>query len=174
MSHLLRTLAALRDRDPRPFEASIVGPEVVEGLVASLTRERDALGLTERVRFEGKVPFPRLKEAVRTAELGLFPSEYESFGLSVVEAMATGVPSVLNDIRAFRYFVDHGQNGWIADFSKPAEAAATIAAARDLGERYATVSAAARTTARRYGWDQVVGDVEALYAAALDRASHAS
>ncbi|MFZ5478907.1 MAG: glycosyltransferase family 4 protein [Myxococcota bacterium] len=164
IAHLVRALAAVRDRDPRPFRAEILGPEVVPGLVDELTRLRDSLGLQDRVVFRGKVSFDELRDAVRTAELGLFPAEYESFGLSVVEAMAAGVVPVLNDIRAFRYFCDPGRNGFVVDFKDPAAAAAAILAARDLGARRAAVSDEARRTAAKYDWDYVVGDIERVYA----------
>ncbi|MFN7142717.1 MAG: glycosyltransferase family 4 protein, partial [Myxococcota bacterium] len=103
LSNLVKTLAAVRDRDSRPFRAEVLGPEVVPGLVAGLERERDQLGLGDRLVFRGKVTQEELAAAVDTADLGLFPSEYESFGISVVETMGAGVVPVLNDIRAFRY-----------------------------------------------------------------------
>jgi alpha-1,3-mannosyltransferase len=164
IANLLRALAAVRDRDPRPFRAEILGPDVVPGLLDDLTRLRDELGLGERVVFRGKVAFEELREAVRTAELGLFPAEYESFGLSVVEAMAAGVVPVCNDIRAFRYFIDPGRNGFIVDFKDAPAAAAAILAARDLGARRGAVSDQAREKARQYDWDYVVGDLERVYA----------
>ncbi len=167
LSNLVKALAAVRDRDPRPFRAEVLGPEVVPGLVAGLERERDALGLGERLIFRGKVSQAELAAAVDTADLGLFPSEYESFGISVVEAMGAGVVPVLNDIRAFRYFIDEGRNGFITNYADPSAAAASILKARDLGARRAEVGAAARAKARTYAWEHVVGEVEAVYRSAI-------
>lgn len=161
LGNLLRTLAALRDRDARPFRARVIGPEVVPGLVARLSAERDALGLADRVVFEGKVPEATMFEAVRTADLGLWPAEYESFGISVVETMGAGLFPVLNDNRAFRYFVEGG-SGALTSFADPDRAAATIAAARDHADR-AERERAARTKAAQYGWSSVIGELEALY-----------
>lgn len=168
LSNLVKTLAAVRDRDPRPFHAEVLGPEVVPGLVAGLERERDALGLRDRLTFRGKVSQKELVAAVDRADLGLFPSEYESFGISVVEAMGAGLVPVLNDIRAFRYFIDEGRNGFVTRYADPSAAAATILRARDLsadhgGRRRAEVGAAARTKAQTYAWEHVVGDVEDVY-----------
>lgn len=161
IAHLLRTLAVVRDRDPRPFHARIIGPEVVPGLVAELTRLRDELHLHERVSFEGKVSMETLVEAARTAELGLFPAEYESFGISVVEMMGAGVVPVLQDNRAFRYFVE-GKSGMIANFKEPEAAASVILRARDLDD-HAAWAAAARAKAFTYSWDAVIGELEAVY-----------
>jgi alpha-1,3-mannosyltransferase len=167
LGHLIRALAALREQDPRPFQARIVGPEVADGLVASLRAEAASLGLAERVTFLGKLPFREMQEEVRRAELALFPSTYESFGLSVVEAMAAGVVPVLNDIAAFRYFVRPGENGFLTDFKDASAAAATLRRARDLGEARGAFSAVARRTAEAYGWEAVVEDLERTYAETL-------
>ncbi len=169
IGQLLETLALVRDRDPRPFTLRVIGPEVVDGLVARLEAQRDSLGLTDRVRFEGRIPLEDLHEAVRTAELGLFPSEYEAFGISVVEAMGAGVVPVLNDIGPFRHFVTEGTNGFLADFQDPQASAEAILKARDLGERRQAVSAAARAKAMEYGWDRTVDRFEDLYRDVLER-----
>ncbi len=163
LSNLVKTLAVVRDRDPRPFHAEVVGPEVVPGLVAGLERERDALGLRDHLTFSGKVTQEYLRGAVDSAELGLFPSEYESFGISVVETMGAGVVPVLNDIRAFRYFIEEGQNGFITRFSDPSAAAAALLRARDLGAARAAVSTRARVKAQTYAWEHVVEELEAVY-----------
>jgi len=163
IADLLRALAVVRDQDPRPFTLRVIGPEVVDDLVASLTAERDRLGLQDHVRFEGRIALEDLHDAVRTAELGLFPSEYEAFGISVVEAMGAGVVPVLNDIGAFRHFVSEGANGFIADFKDPQAAATAILRARDLGERRGSVGQAARAKALEYGWDRTVDRFEDLY-----------
>lgn len=54
----------------------------------------NALGLTERVIFTGYVPDDELPLWYNAAELLVFPSVYEGFGLPVVEAMACGTPVV--------------------------------------------------------------------------------
>lgn len=161
ISHLLKTLAVVRDRDPRTFSLRVIGPCVVDGLNESLTAERDALGLTDRVGFEGKVPIEVMYDAVRTAELGLWPAEYESFGISVVETMAAGLPPLMQDNRAFRYFVE-GNSGTLTNFGDPARAAADLLRLRDRTDAAAAGQAAA-VKAGQYGWDSVIGQIEAVY-----------
>lgn len=162
IGHLLKVLARVRDRDPRPFAAHILGPEVVDGLVRRLTADRDALGLGDRVHFDGRVTDAVLLEHVRTAELGLWPAEYESFGISVVETMAAGVYPVLNDIRAFRYFHTPGAGELVA-FADLESAAAGILRARD----HAPAVAPVRAIAARYDWAAVVVELEGVYQAAI-------
>lgn len=59
--------------------------------VHRLVRE---LRLEDAVRFIGYVPFEDLPALYSSAEMFVFPSIYEGFGLPVIEAMACGVPVV--------------------------------------------------------------------------------
>jgi glycosyltransferase involved in cell wall biosynthesis len=54
----------------------------------------EALGLQDRVHVVGHVPSEQLPLLYSGAELFVFPSRYEGFGLPVVEAMACGTPVV--------------------------------------------------------------------------------
>jgi glycosyltransferase involved in cell wall biosynthesis len=55
------------------------------------------LGLDDAVIFPGFVPDAELPNWYRGAELFVYPSRYEGFGLPVVEAMACGVPVLCSD-----------------------------------------------------------------------------
>jgi glycosyltransferase involved in cell wall biosynthesis len=55
------------------------------------------LGLTEVVSLPGFIPDEALPDWYRAAELFLYPSRYEGFGLPVVEAMACGTPVLCSD-----------------------------------------------------------------------------
>jgi len=56
-----------------------------------------ALGLQEKVRFTGYVPDELLPLWYSAADLFVFPSLYEGFGMPVVEAMACGTPVVASN-----------------------------------------------------------------------------
>jgi len=54
----------------------------------------EALGMTEAVLFPGFIPSDELPDWYRAAELFVYPSLLEGFGLPVLEAMACGIPVV--------------------------------------------------------------------------------
>jgi len=58
-----------------------------------MRRVRD-LGLEDEVVFTGYVPDERLKSLLAQADMLVFPSIYEGFGLPPLEAMACGVPVI--------------------------------------------------------------------------------
>jgi glycosyltransferase involved in cell wall biosynthesis len=60
----------------------------------------DRLQIEEAVRFTGYVPFEDLPALYSLAEMFVFPSLYEGFGLPVIEAMACGTPVVTGHVAA--------------------------------------------------------------------------
>ncbi|MCE5258560.1 MAG: glycosyltransferase family 4 protein [Chloroflexi bacterium] len=77
---------------------------IVQLVQAGATPSREILqkirewDLLDQVLFMGHVTEDELVELYNTADLLLFPSLYEGFGLPVLEAMACGTPVVTSDI----------------------------------------------------------------------------
>jgi L-malate glycosyltransferase len=82
------------------------------------------LGICEEVRFVGKQE--QMEEILAIADLFLLPSEYESFGLAALEAMAAGVPLISTNVGGLPEINIPGQTGFlskvgdIADMSRHA------------------------------------------------------
>lgn len=62
-----------------------------------LEQIRELLGIHSYVKFVGKKDRDELPYYYNSAEVVLLPSQYESFGMSVLEAMACGVPVITTD-----------------------------------------------------------------------------
>lgn len=100
-----------------------------------------ALGLTECVHFPGFVPGEELPQWYRAAELFLYPSRYEGFGLPVVEAMACGTPVICSNAPGVREVAGDAAmqlppddvDAWVAAFSMAATQPAFLAALRSAG-----------------------------------------
>jgi len=166
---LLQTLAELKKIDDRPFRMRIIGPVVADGLESEIEQNIEKLGLKNEVTLEGRLEYDDLFKAVQDSELGLFPSHYEAFGISVVEAMGAGVVPILNDIGAFRHFVTNGKNGFITDFTDNVAAAECIKKARGLSKsKRKPIVKAARERSMEYGWDASVARFEQLYRDVID------
>jgi len=89
---LLRAAARLLDQGV-DFRLKLAGDGPQMGALRQLS---DSLGLCDRVEFVGWVADPGA--FLKTIDLFVVPSRYESFGLAVIEAMAAGVPVVTSDI----------------------------------------------------------------------------
>jgi glycosyltransferase involved in cell wall biosynthesis len=100
-----------------------------------------ALGLEEVVHFPGFVPDEELPQWYRAAELFLYPSRYEGFGLPVVEAMACGTPVICSNAPGVREVAGHAAiqvapddvEAWMAALALAATQPALLAELRSAG-----------------------------------------
>ena len=83
---------------------------------------RDA-GVSEHVRFLGALDLPSLIDSYRVADLFVMPSTGEGFGVSFLEAMASGTPALGLDVAGARDALADGELGAVVSES---ELAATI------------------------------------------------
>jgi alpha-1,3-mannosyltransferase len=139
-----------------------------ENLSPGLKKKAKELKVGERVRFTGAVNEKDLLKEYSQAEFFVSASAYEGFGLTAVEAMASGLIPLLNDIPSFRQFVRQGENGFIVDYSSPAKAAAELSRLSRLsaGERK-KLSAGARAASQRFDWPNKTKEFERVYQSCL-------
>jgi glycosyltransferase involved in cell wall biosynthesis len=117
-------------------------------------------GLGARVRFTGAVA--NVEDWLRAADLFVFPTENEAFGLSLVEAMACGLPAITTAVGGIKDFVQEDRNAWVVAAGDPAGLAAAIRSLLDSPLHAARLGRAARETVlERFG--------EAAVAAAYER-----
>lgn len=139
-------------RDFPAWELVIWGEGAERG---RLERQRDALGLRDRVRLPGVTGRPGLW--VEDADAFVLSSRYEGWGIVLLEAMAAGLPVVSFDCEwGPRDMVEDGVDGLIVpreDVAALARALAAVAGDAGLRER---LGAAARASARRFTPERVV------------------
>jgi glycosyltransferase involved in cell wall biosynthesis len=92
---LLRALAAVKAKG-MPLALVIAGTGEQE-FEAALRREARALGVDEDIVWAGFVDGREKLAALADADLFVLPSRSENFAVSVVEAMACGLPVVISD-----------------------------------------------------------------------------
>ena len=158
LQDVVRIFARVREKLPARLVLVGDGPER-----AVAEREVEALGVGKHVRFLGKVE--DVAQALRWADLYLLPSDVESFGLSALEALATGVPVIGSNTGGLPEVVDHGVNGFLAapgDVAAMAEGATALLAD---GAKWKAASAAARVKAADFATDRVVPMYERFYEA---------
>ncbi len=157
LQDVVRVFARVREKVPARLVLVGDGPDR-----AVAEREAEALGVRRSVRFLGKVE--DVAQALRWADLYLLPTQVESFGLSALEAQATGVPVVGCDAGGLPEVVENGVTGCLApvgDVEAMAEGAIELLAD---AARWRAASAAARERAAEFSTDRVVPRYEALYA----------
>ncbi|MFO1492730.1 MAG: glycosyltransferase family 1 protein, partial [Kiritimatiellia bacterium] len=98
---LVRMMAELARRRPGRVPAlRMVGLD--EANRARLGRLAADLGVSEHIRLEPARPHHELPGLFRSAQIFVFPSLYESFGLPPLEALCSGTPVVCSDLEILR------------------------------------------------------------------------
>lgn len=110
-------------------------------------------------QFMGYMTGEPLSQAYASADVFVFPSALETFGLVVVEAMAAGLPVVASRVGGIPDVVDEGRLGYtfeVGDIKTMIEGVARIATSR---ERIAQMGQDARAFAETQSWPAMMDEV---------------
>jgi glycosyltransferase involved in cell wall biosynthesis len=156
---LLDSLRVLKERG-RPSRLRVVGDGEERARLAERAR---AAGVADRVAFVGRLEGESLAAELRAATVLALPSERESFGLVLVEAMSHALPVVATDVPGVREVVRHGETGLLArpDATAFADALERVLASPALRER---LVAGGLDAAAAWDWRRIIPRYLELYA----------
>lgn len=119
-------------------------------------------GVSDRVIFH-----PHSKQVemfFAAADVFVFPTVYDPFGLVITEAMASGLPVVTSQAAGAAELITPGVNGFVTDQPWDADAiAAHLAALRDSSDLRERVGTAARHRVEPFTWDHTAVETLAVY-----------
>jgi glycosyltransferase involved in cell wall biosynthesis len=123
----------------------------------------DELQLSDRVIFAGFISEAELPAYFAAADLFVFSSASETFGIVLAQALSSGTPIAALDSTCVAEVVTDEQNGKIVKTEDPALFARTIGDLFDNDDRYRTLCENARVTAVEvYNWDIISRKYENL------------
>jgi phosphatidylinositol alpha-mannosyltransferase len=124
--------------------------------------ERLARPLGPSVEFVGRVNGNRPEHYAR-ADIYLCPTTKASFGITLLEAMASGTPMLVSDITGFRELVAQGPEAVLVPKDYPAAWADAVVGLAGDRRRLADMGAAGRRKAEDYSWPRIGGRVMDVY-----------
>jgi glycosyltransferase involved in cell wall biosynthesis len=159
-------LAALRNPLVDPNDPDFA--PLTNGHYAGRLRAKARAELAGRVIFSiGSVPQDELTFRFSHATLLVNPSLVETFGMTILEAMANGLPVVATTVGGIPELVRDGETGLLVATNDPRALGAAICAIIRDPERARAMGARARQIAEsEFGWDRIT----ACYAELLDTA----
>lgn len=137
----------------------VVGDGPERGAIESL--EPSVRG---RVTMAGHREHDEVSAFYASADLFLAPATgNESFGIVLLEAMASGLPVVASDIEGYRDVVRHDREGLVIPPDDPAALAAAVTRVIDDETLARRLGEAGRHRVRDFSWDVVVRRIETIY-----------
>jgi glycosyltransferase involved in cell wall biosynthesis len=125
------------------------------------------LGLENEVLFTGFVPDEDLPAICSAAELFVFPSLYEGFGLPVLEAMACGAPVITSNVSSLPEVA--GNAALLVDPASVRELTEAMAAVLQDEELRTSLQSKGPKQAARFSWEKAARETLAVYQSVLKR-----
>lgn len=107
-------------------------------------------GVYDRVDFGGQVRYVDLPRSYRMADVYISASHVDGSSVSLMEALASGLPCLVSDIPANQEWVTDGQNGWLFPDGDADALAARILQAMHRREELSEMGLAARRLAESH------------------------
>jgi len=129
--------------------------------LAHLKSLADQLGLRETVNFIGAKKQDDLHLYYASSLAVIMPSDYESFGMVALEAMASGTPVIASQIGGLAFLIEDGKSGFLVPTREPAALAERIQLllTRDMEHmRFAAVE-----RANNYSWSAIADQLLSVF-----------
>ena len=159
---LVEALAGLADRD---WQCVLAGPlDRDPDFTGQLRARIGGLGYGRRIRLSGVLTGAALSHAYATADLLVAPSRSETYGMTVTEALARGLPVIAADVgglpEALGRTADGTRPGQLVPPGDPAALAAALGDWLGDDRRRQRLRAAARQRRSTLcGWDQTTDEI---------------
>jgi glycosyltransferase involved in cell wall biosynthesis len=123
----------------------------------------------KKVTFAGLVAHRNVPAFYKEADIYIGPSLYESFGVSIIEAMTAGVPVVATRVGAVPEVISDGKSGLVVEFNNPSAIADAVLKLLSNSELRNAMSFAARDMIwKRFSWETICSALIRTYREVLD------
>ena len=138
------------------------------GMTDELKAQAEALGISNKVYFTGYLNAKQVQKMYKCADVAVFPSTYEPFGIVALEAMLAGVPIVVSDVGGLNEIVEHGVTGMKSYAGNANSIADSILALLYDHQLAANVSKNAKAKVKElYNWNKIAQDTHFTYQKAI-------
>jgi glycosyltransferase involved in cell wall biosynthesis len=164
---LVRALALLSPEIRKDFKLVAVG----DGNQAYYSQLAESLGVQKHLLLVSKekniVPY------FQAADLFVFPTLYEPFGLVILEAMACGLPAIVSRAAGGAELIREGESGLLIENPRDEkEVARKISSTLQSPGKLSEMAKSARSVAEARSWDRVAEEYEAVLTTLVSRPGH--
>ncbi len=171
IDQLLRAIVRVVERHPELREGlcvPIIGgdPNQIheDDEMVRLQALREKLGIEDVVTFLGSRDQDTLQYYYSAAEMVVMPSDYESFGMVALEAMACGTPVIASDVGGLAFLVRDGRTGFRVPARDTESLVEKITLLLTDELRRRRIGQRAACWAESYAWSTIADRIEGVYA----------
>ena len=138
------------------------------GMLEELQAQVNHLGISNKVYFAGYMNGKDVQKMYKAADIAVFPSTYEPFGIVTLEAMLSENPVVVSDIGGLNEIVQHRENGMKTYCGNPNSIADSILELLYDHKLCADITKKAKNKVRNeYNWSKIAQDTHFTYQKAI-------
>ena len=138
------------------------------GMMDELKAQAEALGLGNKVYFAGYMNGKDVQKLYKAADISVFPSTYEPFGIVALEAMLAERPVVVSDAGGLNEIVQHKENGmkcYMGNANSIADSILELLFDQQLCTN--VVKKAKAKVKNEYNWNKIAQDTHFIYQKAI-------
>lgn len=157
-----RLLAELNRRDLL-VKLIMIGPDKGDGSMQNTIALAKTLGVNDQIKIIPGIPKDQVPQALSQGDLFLNSTNFDNTPVSVIEAMACGLPIVTTDVGGIPWLVEDSIDGLLVPPEDPlamADAVYQILTQPDLASR---LSANGRKKAESFDWSNILPQWEQLF-----------
>jgi glycosyltransferase involved in cell wall biosynthesis len=127
------------------------------------------LGVKENILFTGKVSEEEKLAILDDSQIFIFPSEWEAFGIVVLEAMARKNAIISTKTEGGLYLIEPGKNGFLFDYGKPKQLETQLSKILEDPKLLKKMQETNYKKAPNYLWEKIAIQLENLYKKLLNK-----
>ena len=138
------------------------------GMTDELKAQVEAMGLSNKVYFTGYLNAKQVSKMYKCADVSVFPSTYEPFGIVALEAMLAGVPTVVSDVGGLNEIVEHrvdGMKSYAGNANSLADSILELLLNPELCDK--VTKKAKQKVKNEYNWAKIAQDTYFTYEKAI-------
>ena len=129
--------------------------------------EKEALEKGVRMHRLGHIDDETYRSVLAAAEMLVLPSEYEAFGIVLLEAAAAETAVIGTNVGGIPEAMSPGNNGLIVEYNDVDNLSKSIATLLDDAKMCKEMGKAGRLWAKKFSWDSILKELEKEYSSII-------
>ena len=140
------------------------------GMIDDLREQVKYLGIDNKVYFAGYCDSKKMQKMYKCADVAVFPSTYEPFGIVAIESMLSGTPTIVSDVGGLNEIIEHGVTGMKSYAGNANSIADSVLALLFDPKLCANISQnAIKKVKENYNWSKITDSTYYVYQLAIGK-----